>query len=368
MASGFLSRSSREEDAAADAAPGVTVQRVQITENVYQFTAGPDGCTPNGNSVVFVNENDVLVLDTFARPSTARTLLAEIQDITDKPVRYVVNSHHHPDHWSGNEVFADKFPEVVIITTEETRRLMLNIANAWPAFFAEELRKLQAGLDKDLIAAKAGNGNASTPEWLRKDLEEFRQRREFVAEVSKVKRTYPTVTYGETMTLRCGSREFCLMSMVGDASGTTVLYLPEESMLVTGDLLSSPVPNFGAFLGRHLESLRKLGEMEAELIIPGHGPAFHDKVFLNLEADLLDSVVNQVVRAVQRGSVTEEDIERAVDVEPFRTRFTHGDAELNERFRRYVKRMVGNASYEARGGRLQANSFPLQEERRRFRR
>ncbi len=85
---------------------GVAVQKVQIADGIYQFITAPDGYVPNGNSVVIVNENDVLVFDTFTRPSTARTVLAEIRRITDKPVRYVVNSHWHPDHWSGNDVYA----------------------------------------------------------------------------------------------------------------------------------------------------------------------------------------------------------------------------------------------------------------------
>ena len=106
----------------------------------------PDGYVPNGNSVVIVNANDVLVFDTFTRPSTARTVLAEIRKLTDKPVRYVVNSHHHPDHWSGNEVYAQAFPGLEIIASEETRQFMLNIANAWPAVFTENLRQDQADL------------------------------------------------------------------------------------------------------------------------------------------------------------------------------------------------------------------------------
>ena len=56
---------------------GVAVQKVQIADGIYQFITAPDGYVPNGNSVVIVNENDVLVFDTFTRPSTARTVLTE---------------------------------------------------------------------------------------------------------------------------------------------------------------------------------------------------------------------------------------------------------------------------------------------------
>src|ERR1700684_4580752 len=107
---------------------GVAIQKVQIADGIYQFITRPDGYVPNGNSVEIVNENDVLFFDTVARLSTARAELAEILMITNKPVRYVVNSHHRPDHWSGNEVYAEAFPSLEIIATEQSRELMLNIA------------------------------------------------------------------------------------------------------------------------------------------------------------------------------------------------------------------------------------------------
>jgi cyclase len=52
-----------------------------------------------------VNKDDVLVVDTHLRPSWARNLIAEIRKITDKPVRYVVDTHWHPDHVQGNQAY-----------------------------------------------------------------------------------------------------------------------------------------------------------------------------------------------------------------------------------------------------------------------
>ncbi len=337
--------------ATSGTATGVAVQKVQIADGIYQFITAPDGYVPNGNSVVIVNENDVLVFDTFARPSTARTVLAEIRKITDKPVRYVVNSHHHPDHWSGNEIYAEAFPNLEIIATEQARQFMLNIANAWPPVFMEKLRKDQAGLDKELSTGKDSDGAALTAEQRRQDEDDVRLEREFVEEAMKVKRTYPTLTYSDKLTLHHGGREFRFMSMVGDASGTTVLYLPKEKMLITGDVISYPVPYFTPPLSQHARSLRTLAQLDVDVIIPGHGPAWHDKSFLNLEAELFESVVSQVAQAEQKGMVTVEEMQKVVNVENLRVKFTHDDKDLNEKFHRYVNRMVENASRETRDGR-----------------
>lgn len=336
--------------ASSSAETGVAVQKVQIADGIYQFITAPDGYVPNGNSVVIVNENDVLVFDTFTRPSTARTVLAEIRKITDKPVHYLVNSHHHPDHWSGNEVYAEAFPNLEIIATEDSRQFMLNIANAWPPVFANKLRKDQADLDREVSTGKNSDGTVLTAEQRRKDEDDVRLEREFVAEAMTVKRTYPTLTYSDKLTLRHGGREFRFMSMVGDADGTTVLYLPQEKVLITGDVISYPIP-YVSRPSEHAKSLRTLARFDADVIIPGHGPAWHDKDFLNLEAELLESVVSQVGQAVQKGMVTVQEMQKVVNVEPLRLKFTHDDPELNAKFQRYINNMVGNASREARNGR-----------------
>jgi len=328
----------------------VAIEKVQIADGVYQFITARDGYVPNGNSVVVVNKDDVLVFDTFTRPSTARTLLAEIRKITNKPVRYVVNSHWHPDHWSGNEVFAQKFPGLEIITTEETRQFMLNIANAWPAMYKAQLEKDRADVEQEISTGKEADGTPLTPEQRQKDEESLRLVGDYTAEALKLHRTYPTLTYTDKLKLFHGGREFRFISMVGDAGGSTVMYLPKERILVTGDLLSGPVPYYTPPLSQHANSLRKLKEYDADVIIPGHGPAAHDQSYLNLELALFDSVVTQVRKAVQQGLVTVDEVEKTVNLEDLRSKFTNDDKNLDAKFRRYAKGMIENAYREARDG------------------
>jgi glyoxylase-like metal-dependent hydrolase (beta-lactamase superfamily II) len=248
-------------------------------------------------------------------------------------------------------VYAQAFPNLEIIATEESRQLMLNIAKAWPPLWKANLARDQADLDNEISTGKESDGTQLTEEDRRRDEEEVRLERDFVAEGANVQRTYPTLTYGDTLTLYHGGREFRFMNVVGDADGTTVLYLPKEKILVTGDVASYPIPYFTPPLSQHAKSLRKLAQMDADVIIPGHGPAWHDKNFLNLEADLFESIVNQVVKAEQQGLVTVDEIQNAVDVESFRLQFTHDDKALNAKFRRYINRMIENASAEKRDGR-----------------
>ena len=126
------------------------------------------------------------------------------------------------------------------------------------------------------------------------------------------------------------------------------LYLPAQKLLATGDVLSGPVPYFTPPLGQHARSLRTLRALEPAIIVPGHGPVRKDTSDLDRELGLFDSIVSQVKAATERGLITVDEVRNAVDVESLRPGFSQGDPALDEKFRRYVSRMVENAYREAR--------------------
>ncbi|MBV8859555.1 MAG: MBL fold metallo-hydrolase [Acidobacteria bacterium] len=339
-----------QTDIARVSGAGHDITKTLIADGIYQFTTVRDSYVRQLNSVVVVNESDVLVFDTNTRPSSARLILAEIRKLTDKPVRYVVNSHWHPDHWSGNGVYAEAFPGLEIIASEQTRRLMQNVANEWPARFGAELKRQKAALDKEVGTGKQADGAPLTPEQRRQDEADVSDYESFVAEQTGLRRTYPTFTYADSLTLYHGGREFRFMSVPGDAEGTTVLYLPKERVLLTGDVVSYPIPYISTPPSRHVQSLRMLAGLDVDVIVPGHGPAFRDKDFLNLEAELLEAVVKGVREALQKGTITLDEVQKVVTADELRERFTHGDKDLEARFRERVKVIVKIAVRETRGG------------------
>jgi glyoxylase-like metal-dependent hydrolase (beta-lactamase superfamily II) len=246
--------------------------------------------------------------------------VAEIRKLTKAPVRTIVNSHWHPDHWFGNQAILEAFPGAEVIASEETRRLLLTTSGTWKPRF-------DAGLKQ----------NPTDP------LE-----RGFLEEASKVTFRFPTVTYGDQLVLYRGGREIRLMSMVGDARGTTVLWLPAQKLVATGDVLSGPVPYFTPPLGQHARSLRTIRALEPAIIVPGHGPVRKDTRDLDRELALFEAIVGQVRTATERGLITVDEVKKAVDVDSLRAGFTNGDPALDDKFRRYVGRMVENAYREAR--------------------
>ena len=332
----------------AAAAPGRDIKKTRIADGIYQFTTAADGYVEQLNSLVIVGPRDVTVFDTGTRPSDARIVLAEIRKLTDRPVRTVINSHWHPDHWSGNEVYVAAFPDVEIIATEETAGYMRHAAPAWSARFQINLERAEKDLDEAIRSGKQADGTPFTAAQRQKDEADVRLYRDFAAEARTVRRTFPTLTYSGKLTLMRGGRELRLISLVGDSVGTTVLYLPREKVVATGDVVVHPIPYSTPSPTQRIASLQQLRALDFEVLIPGHGPAMRDRAYVDLQIKLLESVVTQVRAALLKGAATLDEVQKEVSVGDLRRAFAGDDPELAARLEAHVRFLVPQAIREAR--------------------
>jgi cyclase len=308
-------------------------QQITIADGIYQFISPDiDGVEVDGNSIAVVNEHDVLVFDTNVLPSSARIVLGELRKITDKPVRYVVNSHWHPDHWDGNEVYAKEFPNLEIIASEDTRRLMENTMNVYIRTLEFETQGMNQEFENNLKTGKSSDGTA-LPEKDRHEIEgALRVEQKFMVEYKAMHPTLPNLTFDNKLTLFHGGREFRIIHFIGNTTGDTILYLPKDKVLLTGDLLVYPVPYMaGSHPSSWIESLKALSHLDVNVIIPGHGQVQHDKNYLNLVTESLQSVVDQVHEALQRG-MTLAETQKSLRLDAIRVKFTHDDPQLNAEF------------------------------------
>src|SRR5436309_11172896 len=93
----------------------------KVAEGVFAALAKPQALT-NSNAAIFVLDRDVLVVDAHSKPSAAAALIAQIKkDVTDKPVRYLVNSHFHWDHTQGDVAYKTANGKVDIIASDATK-------------------------------------------------------------------------------------------------------------------------------------------------------------------------------------------------------------------------------------------------------
>ena len=94
---------------------------VEVAKGVWHVSGNGKVHTMS-NAMVLVGEFDTLIVDSHVTPSAARTLLDSLSVITDKPVRYLINSHYHFDHAHGNQ----SFPAGIEIIGHEFTRAKLN--------------------------------------------------------------------------------------------------------------------------------------------------------------------------------------------------------------------------------------------------
>src|ERR1044071_4566095 len=122
-------------------------------EGVYAAIAKP-AYKVNCNAVIISLGDSVLVVDTHSKPSAARALVAQIKKLTDKPVRYVVNTHFHWDHYQGNEAYPSSWPAgIEIISSQATRN---NIARLGIPRVKHEILAMPA----EIAELKASQGKA----------------------------------------------------------------------------------------------------------------------------------------------------------------------------------------------------------------
>src|SRR5262249_27099834 len=147
---------------AAGAATAKLFDFKQVAPGIYGAIAKPTAML-NCNAAVIVNRDHVLVVDTHSKPSAAKGLIKQIRDeVTDLPVRYVVDSHLHGDHAMGNEAYPEVFgANVEVISSVKTREWLEKLGvprmqetlDSLPKQIAEFRARREASRDESARAA-----------------------------------------------------------------------------------------------------------------------------------------------------------------------------------------------------------------------
>lgn len=324
----------------AGADSSVTTQRsvTKVAEGVWSIRhADSPDTNPQGNTTVIIGERAVLVVDSGYLPSSAAEDIAQIRRWTDRPVRYLLNTHWHPDHQRGNSVYADAFPDLTIVAHAETAKLMAAYDAANRERYPRLLQKMKETLQKkpDAELQKTVDG-----------------RTRVLAELERSRLQLPTLTFESELNLDLGNRIVEIRHTgIGDTRGDAWAWLPQEQVLVTGDVLVAPVPYFFAGYPEGLaHTLRRLLELDAKAIVPGHGDVMHDTSYLRAVVEMIETIAGQVNAAVVRiGSLSArlEDVRPQIDVAEYRRRFAGDDPHNQEYFDESIEGLIKDAFYQA---------------------
>ena len=266
--------------------------RTELSPGIFLFTTPSYGDVGlDGNSIAILSRDGVLVFDTNGTPSAAEAVLAEIRKLTSQPVRWVVTSHWHWDHWYGTEVYQRAFPDLRIVAHEKTRALMMGPA----------LEFNRPGLETGLPGylenlEKRAAADASLKPLLAED-------RFFLEQKTRVRHTFPNVTFSDRLTIEMGERHIEVLNYGrGVTPGDAIVYLPAEKLLLIGDLIVNPITfALSGFPTEWLRVLERIDALDATTIVTGHGAPLRDKALLRTTMEVFRVLLREGKAARERG-------------------------------------------------------------------
>lgn len=284
------------------APPRPAPRKVELAPGIFAFMTAPYGAVGlDGNSIVVLSNSGVLVFDSNGTPAAAAAVLAEIQAMTDRPVRYVVHSHWHWDHWYGAEVYKRAFPAVKLVAHERTRALMAGPALAFnkPGLDAQLPEYIRA-LEARVVAADTATPASADAAALRDALEEARF---FLDQKKSVTHTLPDVTFSERLDLTLGERQVQLLNFGrGVTPGDVVMFLPRERIAAIGDLVVNPITfALSGYPTEWLRVLEKVDSLRADILVTGHGDPLRDRTLLHATMDVFRMLLKEGKSARERG-------------------------------------------------------------------
>ncbi|MDH6168778.1 glyoxylase-like metal-dependent hydrolase (beta-lactamase superfamily II) [Variovorax boronicumulans] len=204
----------------------------QISEHAWAYTAEGDP-----NTGIVIGDDCVLVADTQATPAMAADVVRRIREVTDKPIKYVVLTHYHAVRVLGAAGYGAEH----ILASQDTR---------------------------DLIVERGEEDKAS-------EIGRFPRLFQNVETVPPGL-TWPTMTFTGKMTLWLGKLEVQLIQLGrGHTKGDTVVWLPQERTLLSGDLVEfGATPYAGdAYFQDWPQTLDNIAALKPAALVPGRGAA-----------------------------------------------------------------------------------------------
>jgi glyoxylase-like metal-dependent hydrolase (beta-lactamase superfamily II) len=243
------------------------VSFTKLSDHAYAYTAEGDP-----NTGIIIGDDCVLVADTQATPGMAADVIRRIREVTDKPIKYVVLTHYHAVRVLGASAYAPQ----QIIASQDTYDL---INERGEQDKASEIGRFPR-LFRDVESVPAGM-------------------------------TWPTLTFTGKMTLWLGKLEVQLLQLGrGHTKGDTVVWLPQDRVLLSGDLVEfDATPYAGdAYFSDWPQTLDNIAKLNAAALVPGRGPALVGEARVAEGLASTRAFVSELYASVKAGAAAGKDL------------------------------------------------------------
>ncbi|MBC8212603.1 MAG: MBL fold metallo-hydrolase [Gammaproteobacteria bacterium] len=271
----------------------------QVAPDIYALITptrnlpNPENKGWNSNSAFVVTNSGVLLFDTGSSSAIGESIKKVIAQITDQPVRWIINSHAHGDHWLGNAVFKDTVE--AIYATEQVKTKIIEDGQGWVNRFMQ-MTEGATGQSEILV---------------------------------------PKNIIDQRTTIRFGDREGVLfLSGNSHSPGDILMWLEDEKVLISGDVIySDRMPStLDADLRQWVLLLGELNALQPKVVIPGHGKVTDIQGVMRLKT-LLQSFWDAVKKGYDEG---QSDFEMVGDVTAALAQFEPHYPGLEEKVKRDI--------------------------------
>jgi glyoxylase-like metal-dependent hydrolase (beta-lactamase superfamily II) len=314
---------------------------VRLADGVYATVRKePPGFAVESNSVFIIGPSDVLVVDAQSTLAATRETLAALRTVTDKPVRYLVNTHWHDDHIVGNRVYREAFPGVQFIAHAAARDYLQGPGIAARArFHRDDVPAFSGFLEKALAQGKNMVGQPLDDEERRSYQSDLQLAQGYASVPPDFRPELPDLTLSDNLTLYQGEREIQIRYLGrGHTSGDLVVWLPKERIACAGDLVVWPIPLIGGDQSHVLDwpaTLGRLLALEPQTLVPGHGPIMHELGYPRQLQALLTAVANRTRAALAQGAAADK-LSGQVRLDDFDASFAGQSTVRRALFKMYV--------------------------------
>ncbi len=308
--------------AAGPAADARLFDLEKAADGVYFAKARPQAMI-NCNGAVFVRSKDVVVVDAHSKPSAAASLIAQIRrEVTDKPVRYVVNTHFHWDHTQGDHAYRQAGQNIDLIASSTTKQLMSEFS---VARMKESLQQVPPEIEKMRKRAEESK-SADEREFC---AAQIRQLEAYQAEMKDFTLELPSITFDDSYMLRDPAFDLHL-EFHGHAhtAGDVFVHCPQRRALATGDASHGWVPNLGdGYPHAWPATIDKVMQADFNHVLGGHGPMQSGRVVMTNQRNYIEELTGKVERG-KRDGLSVEEMQKRFTVASLRSLQSNGYAEF----------------------------------------